>query len=738
MRTDQRTRRTVAVKRLTVVAGLLLAVSSMDVSAAELEEVVVTARRWSTSLQEAPVSVSALSGQTLDSSRSHDIADWFGRVPGLVYADDGWGGHRTILRGITSGATFEPRPLSAWYLDDVPMMTQSGNVTSVGAIGAPHPYAVDLARIEVLRGPQGTLFGASALGGIVRQITNLPELDSYDGWMAAGFSSTDHGGTNGEVSAALNVPIAAQRAALRLVGYHHANEGFIDNVARSIDDIDESETTGGRLSLLWRVAPNLDMVLRVFGQKRAIEAISTTDVAAGAYEQIRLVPEQDSETWEVYSLSVDWELPRVQLTSVTSYIDRQPRLTFDGTNGTEPYLGFVFPTGNDYNDGIREFVQEIRATSAAGDRLSWVAGGYYDTVDRATHQQWISPGFDEATGGAAVSYGYPDSPWHADYYSYFRQRALFGEMTYELSPVWRIAAGARWFEFTERLDQYVSGLIVEGQDEAHGNYRESGVTPRLGIEFRPSDFAFVYFNAAQGFRPGGVNEITAANLEACQQDLDELGLDFAPSFKSDSLWNFELGARTRWLDDRLEMSVALYHIDWKDMQTLQILPTCGYGIVGNAGGAASRGTELELTWLANDSLTVALTAAYVDARIDEDVPTLAAEAGQRIPTVPQWSASARLRQEIGVASEITAFWQAEIQYGGETWNSWNRSRRVEVDSRDVVHLRAGASFGRWELEVFAENAFDERGVLFDNRDFLGEWQSLIRPRTVGMRARVRF
>jgi outer membrane receptor protein involved in Fe transport len=304
--------------------------------------------------------------------------------------------------------------------------------------------------------------------------------------------------------------------------------------------------------------------------------------------------------------------------------------------------------------------------------------------------------------------------------------------------MWRVAAGARWFEFTERLDDYFAGLLAGGQNEAHASYRESGMTPRLGIEFRPSDLAFVYFNAAQGFRPGGVNEFTAEVLEACQQDLDALGIDSSPSFKSDSLWNLEVGARTRWLDDRLEMSVALFHIDWEDMQTLQFLPSCGNGIMGNAGGATSNGTELELTWLAHDSLIVGLTAAYVDARIEEDVPSLGAEAGQRIPTVPQWSASARLRQEFGLAAEIAGFWQAEIQYGDATWNSWDRSTRVEVDSREVVHLRAGASLGRWGLELFAENVFDQRGVLFDNRDFLGEWQSLVRPRTVGMRARVDF
>lgn len=726
-----------AVGPATLAASLLLDLTSTALASTELEEIVVTARRRDTRLQETPVSVSALSGESLRRSRSYDITDWFNRVPGFAYSDDGWGGHRMTIRGITSGSALEPRPLTAWYLDDTPMMTLSGS-SQLGPIGAPRPLAVDLARIEVLRGPQGTLFGASALGGVVRQITNLPELGSLNGWVDVGLSSTAHGGTNSEVNAMLNVPIASKRVAFRLVGFQHTNGGYIDNPARSIGDIDESDTTGARMSVLWQATPGLQLIFRASGQKRSTNGISTTDVNAGDYEQQRLVPERDSESWETYSFTVDYELGRARLTSNTTYVDRQPHLAFDVTSATAGLVGFTIPTTNGFNDGVREFVQEVRVTSAAGERLSWVAGAYYDTQDRAIHQQWISPGFDDATGGLAASFGYPDSPWHADWYSYLRQRALYGELSYEISPAWRVTVGARWFEFTEKLDDYFAGLLAGGENEAHASYRESGVTPRLGIEYRPAEDALIYFNAAQGFRPGGANEFTADVLEACQQDLDALGMSFPPGFESDSLWNFEIGARGRWLDDRLDMSAALYHIDWHDVQTFLLLPSCGAGITENAGGATSNGFELEMAWLVGDSLEFGLSAAYVDASLDEDVPNLAAEASQRIPTVPEWSASGWVRQELNLAGKFAGFWQAEIQHAAGTWNMWDRSTRVWLEPRDVVNLRVGARRGHWESELFAENLLDERGVLFHNLNFLGEWQSLIRPRTVGLRARVRF
>lgn len=715
----------------------LLYLTSTSAGAMELEAIVVTAQRRDTPLQETPVSLSALSGDSLRQSGLEDITDWMGRVPGLVYSDDGFGGSRTTLRGITSGASLEPRPLTAWYLDEAQMTTLTGT-SQLGPIGAPRPYAIDLARIEVLRGPQGTLFGASSLGGVVRQITNLPQLNSRAGWVDAGLSSTAHGGTNGEISAMLNIPVAKDRAAVRIVGFRHDFGGYIDNTARSITDIDETETTGARVTLLWHATPDLQLTFRVAGQDRSTHGISNTNVEAGDYAQQRFVPERDSESWRAYSFTADYTLRSAQLTSITTYVDRQPHFIFDATNGTASLVGFTIPTANDFNDGIREFAQEVRITSTAKDRLSWVAGAYYDTQDRSIHQHWDSPGFDEATGGLAASFGYPDSPWHADWYGYLRQRALFGEAAYDVSPAWRVAVGARWFEFTESLHDKFAGLLAGGEIEARASYRESGVTPKLGVELRLAEDTYFYFNAAKGFRPGGANEFTADVLEACQEDLDAMGVSFPPGYQSDSLWNFEVGARVRWLNDRLNMSAALYHIDWDDMQTFLLLPSCGAGITENAGGATSEGLELEMDWLAGESLEFGVTAAYVEALIDEDVPNLAAEADQRIPTVPKWSASGRVLQELELASGLVGFWRADIVYSAGTWNTWDRGTRVWIDPREVVNLRFGARRGRLEAELFAENLFDERGVLYHNVNFLGEWQSLIRPRTVGMRARVQF
>ncbi|HEY7643197.1 MAG TPA: TonB-dependent receptor [Steroidobacteraceae bacterium] len=701
-----------------------------------LEEIVVTARRHATTLQDTPLSVTALTSDRLRRSAASDITEWFASAPGLSYSDDGWGGHRTTFRGITSAAGVEPRPLSAWYLDDVPMITFAGS-SQLGQLGAPHPQAVDLERIEVLRGPQGTLFGSNALGGAVRQITHAPELDKFYGWVDAGVSTTAHGGDNHQLSAVLNVPIV-EEAALRLVGYRYEYGGYIDNEARGIADIDNSDTTGGRVAVRWQPTTDLTLGIRALGQKRTARGLSSTDVVAGSYRQRRYAPERDIESWELFNFTLDYDLPWAHLASSTAYVDRQPILTFDITSGTAPFVGFTIPTGNDYNDGVRDLVQELRLVSAAEGKLAWVAGAYYETQDRATHQNWLSPGFDAATGGLAASFGYPDSPWHADYFSHFRQRALYGEVAYALAAAWRATISGRWFDFSDHLDDDFAGLLASGATNAHADYRENGVTPRFALEYRPGEHTLIFVSAAEGFRPGGVNEFTADVLQSCQQDLDALGLAFAPGFASDTLWNYEIGARVRTLDGRLGGSVSAYHIDWRDMQTLLLLPSCGAGLTENAGRASNNGVEVELSWLAPGSLELMVSASYVDARLEEDVPNLAGEANQRIPTVPDWTVSGSARRGFHLSAGLAGFVQADFQYVGGAWNTYDATTRKWVASRELFNLRAGGQRGRWEVELYAENVFDERGVLYHNLNFLGEWQTLVRPRTLGMRARVGF
>jgi iron complex outermembrane receptor protein len=248
-----------------------------------LEEIIVTATRRALPLQEAPVSMSALSQTTLHAIGARDIPDYYVHVPGINYTDDSWS-HRVAIRGISTGS-LEPRPLSALYLDDTPMMTVTGP-PALGQLGGPHPEVFDLNRIEVLRGPQGTLFGTSAMGGAIRMVTNSPDPRAWYANAETAISSTLHGGDDYQISGVLNAPLS-QGAAVRLVGFYRDDSGFIDDPQRSLANVNSNRTSGGRAVALWQATENLSFTLGAHHQQRRTGGLNVADNAVGSYAQAR-------------------------------------------------------------------------------------------------------------------------------------------------------------------------------------------------------------------------------------------------------------------------------------------------------------------------------------------------------------------------------------------------------------------------------------------------------------------
>lgn len=703
-------------------------------NAPTLSEVTVTATRREQSLHAVNASVTALTGEDLRNSGIHDLDGVLGRIPGLSFTNDGFPGYRITLRGITGGTIAEARPLSAFYLDETPMMTLAGTAAAV-AYGGPRVQAIDLERLEVNRGPQGTLFGTSAMGGAVRMITHRPDVTRMTWNSTAGFSSTARGGDNMELDATLNLPLASERAAVRISGFYREVGGFTDNIARSVRDVDAAEISGGRLALLWNASPKLTLQASVHRQQRTMDGLSAADVAAGPYSQERWSVERDDETWWLFNLTLDYELPGAQLRSITSYLDRQPDYAFDITAFIERVSGVFNPTWNQFDDRVRDVIQEIRLVSQNESRIAWLAGVYYQSQDRWLDNEVPSPGFDALTGGLAASFGYPDTLGLAQLDAALGQRALYGEASLALAPHWEVTAGARWFRFDLDVEDVGDGLFNGGRTVLTGSSREEGVTPRFGIAYRPGDRLHIFLNAAQGFRPGGFNQFTDELIELCADELEQLGYTGAPPpFESDSLWNYEVGARIRGPTGRFSLDGALYYIDWDEMQTLKVL-NCGLGIAENAGHAVSKGVELQLQWRPTGTLDLDFALAYTNAKLAEDAPNVSGEKGEAIPTVARWMGNIRARQRFDLSNRWQGFVQAEYQYVDSTWNDFDQAIRIRVPSRQLVNLRVGLEAGRWSLEVFADNALDERAVLTHSNNIAGNWQVIAPPRTIGVRIR---
>ncbi|HEX2494498.1 MAG TPA: TonB-dependent receptor [Steroidobacter sp.] len=712
----------------------LCAVTASLVHAQTLEEVVVTATRRAAPLQDIPVSVSVLSGSEVRAAGVRDIADVADRFPALAFTDEAFGGSRILIRGIASGTFIETRPLTALYFDETPVMALFGPQW-----GGARPEFVDLARVEVLRGPQGALFGAGALGGAVRLIPNAPDPEGTAGSVAATLSETAHGDGNYEFEGVLNVPVAREKAAIRVVAYSREDAGFLDNIARSVQDANSVEMLGGRASLLWRPTPELHFTLRAQRQVRTTGGLNGADVSVAPYEQFRPTVERDDDQWNLFTLTAGYSTPRTELLSITSYLDREPRFAADVSSYAELFVG-PLPTSNDFDDSLRDFMQELRFTASVTDRLKALAGAYYQDQTRAYEQTWITPGYDALHGGAAASFGFPDRPFYALTSGEMHHRALYGEIEFDISPAWRASAGARWFEFEQGIENINDGVLIGSRVVVTASSSERGVTPRFALEYRPSAQLLAYASAAQGFRPGGTNDFTDLQATHCAPELAALGFPTPPrGFESDTLWDYEIGVKSSWLKGTLMANASIFAIDWSDMQTFRVI-TCAapddMGFVDNAGKASSEGVELELTWAPTETFGATVGAAYVNARLREDAPSVAGEDGERIATVPDWNLRVTLSKQFQITGRVSGFMRADYRYTAGSWSDFDESLRRWQATRQLTDVMLGIESRGWRAELFAENIFDERGVLVHPNNLIGEWEVLTRPRTIGVRARI--
>ena len=731
----------------TAVSGLTALVA--NIAAAEqrssesdgevLQEIIITATRRTTSLQSAPLSVSALAGDQLRAIGARDLPDYFALVPGLSYSDDGWT-RRVTIRGVGSGSFVEPRPLSALYLDDTPMMTVSGP-PQLGQIAGPQPEVVDLARIEVLRGPQGALFGTSAMGGAIRMITNPPDPDGWRADADADLSSTSHGNDNYQISGMVNLPLAPGTTGLRAVGFMRDEAGFIDDVRRGIADVNSVKTTGGRVALLWRPTSEATLTLRGHFQSRESEGLNWTDHDIGPYSQARYVAESNEETWELFNLAIEYDLGWTQFLSSTSYMDRKPAVTLDETLFAQEFfeLEAPNPSSNEFRDSVRDLVQEVRLTSRATGRVSWLAGAYYQDEDRRNIQNFRSPGFDELTGGAAASFGYPDTLAHTEGITSQQQRALYGQVSFEIADGWQATLGGRWFDLREERSSLFDGVAFGGPIPREGSVDQSDFTGQAGVAYRPNEDTLFFMNAAEGFRPGGANFFSDQVVEHCSEDLAERGLPAPPAtFASDSIWSYELGAKRSWPTQRLAANGTVYHIDWNALQTSHYLEDCGVSFFQNAGRAKIDGLEIEAVWQPAESLQLTIGTAYVDATLAQDMPDVSGEKGEHIPIVPEWSLNLAADAEFAVPVGV-GFASASFQYIDGSWSDFDNFNRVRLPSRQLLSLRTGVRRDAWQLELYVDNFLDDRGVVFASMDNLGvRHDSVTQPRTVGLRLQLRF
>ncbi|BCA63993.1 hypothetical protein HMP09_3227 [Sphingomonas sp. HMP9] len=704
----------------------------------ESGDIIVTALKRPQMLQDVPASVTILSADVLRRLDAQDFSRIADSVPGLAFATSGPGNAQYIIRGI-GGVGFVQSPTTGVYLDETPLQTRA-----LRGFSQPDPQLFDVARVEVLRGPQGVLFGSSTMGGVVRIVTNQPNAASVSALGQASVSTITDGGTNWDAKAMLNLPIVADTLALRISGGVVRQGGWIDDLRPTTGNLTENVGTSAvrkdvnwtrtgtvRAALRWNASPTLTITPSLVWQDAYSNADRPhSDVTFGKRARLkaRYADTFAKDRFVIGSLLIENRFAALggfTVSSNSSWLDRRNRLSFDVTAFDSPIVeaivgpgpgGKLFPTPLIDFGRTRQFTQEVRAVSDGLGRLQYVLGAFYRDLHQDSGRTISVADLFGVT--APPPLGASSPAFIQDTIVRFRESEIagFGELTYAIAPKVKVAAGARVFAYRqhEASRRYGIGGVAGGDlayDYAERN-RESGVTPRLTLSYEPSRAATLYASYSQGFRTGGVNApVTDAICSATERRAAGIP-DVPPPYDSDRTDNYEIGAKTSLWGGRLRINGAAYAIDWKDYQ--QAFQTaCGINnattisFTVNAGRVRSRGGELEVSVSPVQGLDLHAGGSFTDATYRNAVPNLLLPAGSRVLDVPRWLWNVRGAYEAALADGLTGTLFAAARRVGASNSGFGegevlpRPAYALVDASAGVRMRDGLG-----IELFVTNLFD--------------------------------
>jgi iron complex outermembrane receptor protein len=739
---------------LTLIHGGALA---EDANSNELADIVVTAQKTSEPLSKVPMSIAAVSADTLASEHITDYADLSRAVPNLSFTSFGGPGQSNIeIRGVSSQAGSATTGI---YLDDVPI-----NVLNIYTTGATEPHFFDIDRVEVLRGPQGTIYGASSMGGTIHFVSNQPDLDKFSGSVHSSVGGTQGGGINYEGDSVVNLPLIDGVAALRLGALYEHESGWIDRAnpdgtiaARNINDVN---TTVFRATLKYQPNSALTITPAVFLQRVDAGGQDLFGLDLPQFESPTLIGETSRDESAISSLTINYDFGWSDLTTVTGSFWRHDNRNIDGTVYDSQYIGSSLQEEFGYGgaaisalaapvefiSGVNQIHQEVRLASKPSETLTWIAGLYYSRTRTSLLDNEHIPGFNttfESTYGDTpadiLGAAFPDDLVYYALSEFVNtEKAVFGQATYTLLPGLKATVGARYEEASEDLSFTTAGYFGGGTPPFASSAKGHALTPKAVLAYDVSDTTMVYASAGEGFRDGGVNRPVPIPL--CSADLAGLGLTQAPSdYKSDKLWSYELGVKSRALQNSLVMTGALYDIRWNNIQTDIILPTCTFDIKDNIGSAESRGFEAQADARLNDHVSLSLGGNYTSAKITVPVTLLGVERGDRVPGVPDYSinAAAEYQQPFDFGAKGSA------RINGQ-WIGTSQGTIIhgDPDFDRPAYFVMGANVGmRWTqlgLSLFITNLLNEDKAI-QRPDVAGvEYGIRVRPRTFGLGATYSF
>jgi iron complex outermembrane receptor protein len=686
-----------------------------------IEEIIVTATKRVSTVQDVPFSIAAVTDEAIKNSGAANVVDLARSVVGLTIADLGPGQSQVAIRGISAGQVIRDQPgvkeQVGVYLDESPISV---------ALFTPDLDLYDLDRFEVLRGPQGTLFGAGSASGTLRYITNQPDPGSFAGSAEGTFLTVSKGSTGGSLKGMVNVPLSSM-AALRLVAYYNRLPGFID--ARGPDgridkDVNTGDRSGGRLALLFAPMENLKITPRVVYQKLKTDGFPRADLwnilgnptgplqdqpadNFGDYEQYRQLREGIDDKFTLGDLKIEYDFGGAGLTSISSYTDRKVTVVRDASQlsgsvtvdlgGTAAQARLDSPLID--RTKLKVFSQELRLASTGETALDWLIGGFYQHVDRHYGQDLPTPGYDAVLASLGIPpntafFAPADTPFWSNLKYTLKQYGLFGEATWHVTDQWALTGGARYYNFKEDRTLRFAGVFSDPTDPAiypngiPGKTDSNGVSPRVIAAYKPTDNVTLNAQVARGFRLGGIND--PINVPLCSPD-DLLVFGNQKTWKDEKNTNYEIGAKMRSTNHRYTFNVSAFLSDIKDLQATTTAGTCSSRIVFNVPKARSQGVEAEFYGRPDEHWDFGLAVTVLDAKLrssvtstDSDGNTVVVgglESGARLPTAGKVQAVASVGYTLPVMDgSKDAFVNLTWQHNGSSYSQFEN----EVDNFGVI------------------------------------------------------
>lgn len=761
----QRSRRLVAGSTLTIDFAL-------EVRATE--EVKVTAMKREETVQNTPVSVAAQTEDAMRERGIQSIEDVAANVAGFSVQNLGPGQSTVAIRGVSSGQIARDQPgvkeeVGA-YLDE--------SVISM-SLFTPDMDLFDINRVEVLRGPQGTLFGSGSVGGTVRYISNQPQLGVNSVFGEIGGNKVDGGGTGGDFKAGFNAPLSSTTA-LRVATFYNRLPGYMSAVQPDLSvkkNVNAGDRLGARVALLIAPVEGLTITPRFVYQKVTTDGWNRIDVfnilanpytttrpkvTLGDRRQFTQIDEPFTDKFTLGDLNVKYDFGSALLTSITSFTNRDVLVVRDAgaltssiTGGSIGLPPKVYTLDSPLNDRTTAhgWTQEVRVSGGKDkDRIQWVVGGFYADLKRHYAQNLVVKGFEDISGiPTAGVYAPKDSLFWSDLNYKLRQYALFGEGTFAATDKFRLTAGLRYYNFKEDKAQIFDGIFGSGADGKPqiqpGTAKANGVAPRFIASYAVNDSTTINAQAAKGFRLGGVNDPLNVNLCTAQDLVTFSGRD---TWKDETAWNYEIGSKSRILGGRGSINASAFYVDVKDLQVTVTAGSCSSRLIFNVPKARSLGGEVEFALAPTDNFDFSLSGGYTDSKVKSTLNSTAdvilatgIRDGNRLPSVPkfQMALSATYQQPMGpncrgyatanyqhVGSRYTQLGDQEAGVGIVNLNSFGANTiggpltqstftfNPLLPAYDIVNARFGVRHGVWDIALYVNNITDQRAFLALDRE----------------------